>query len=146
MAQFARPASTITIDTWTDEVGGTTNIHTHIDEAVADNNDYIRSAQAPTTDPYVCKLSSVTDPLASGGHVVRYYYGKDVSGGAQIDIVVQLRQGYTNEGSPGTLIASATHTDVAAGFTLGSFTLSSGEADSITDYTDLYIRVTANQV
>jgi hypothetical protein len=59
---------------------------------------------------------------------------------------VQLRQGYTNEGSPGTLIASAQHNNIPGNaWTAGSFNLSAGEADSITDYSDLYLRFVANK-
>jgi hypothetical protein len=50
-----------------------------------------------------------------------------------------------NEGSPGTLIAEEVHLDIPNGFTDGSFTLSSGEADAITDYSDLFIRIVADQ-
>lgn len=146
MAQFGRPSTDTTREAWEEDDGTTDALWGEIDETVADDADYIRSAQVPTTDAYVTKLTSVTDPLQSTGHIVRYRYGKDVSGGAQIDIVVQLRQGYVNEGTPGTLIASNTHTNVSSGWTAGSFTLSGAEADTITDYADLFIRITANQV
>lgn len=146
MAQFGRPSTDTTREAWEEDDGTTTDIFDQIDEVSADDADYIRSALVPTTDAYVTKLTSITDPLQSTGHIVRYRYGKDVTGGAQIDIVVQLRQGYVNEGSPGTLIASQTHTNVAVFPVAGTFTLSGAEADSITNYTDLYLRFTANQV
>lgn len=146
MAQFGRPSTDTTREAWEEDDGTTTSIFDQIDEVSSDDADYIRSALVPTTDAYVTKLTAVTDPLQSTGHIVRYRYGKDASGGAQIDIVVQLRQGYTNEGSPGTLIASQTHTNVGVFPIAGTFTLSGAEADSITDYSDLYIRITANQV
>lgn len=146
MAQFGRPSTDTTREAWEEDDGTTTSIFDQIDEASSDDADYIRSALVPTTDAYVTKLTAVTDPLQSTGHIVRYRYGKDASAGAQIDIVVQLRQGYVNEGSPGTLIASQTHTNVGVFPIAGSFTLSGAEADSITDYSDLYIRITANQV
>ncbi len=145
MPQFARPSVDVTIDNWQTQAGGTTNLFQTIDESSADDADYVRSQLTPTTDVYVVKLSSVVDPLSSTGHILRYRYGKDASSGDQIDIVVQLRQGYTNEGSQGTLIASATHTNAAVFPTAGSITLSGAEADSITDYSNLYVRVTANK-
>lgn len=146
MAQFGRPSTDTTREAWEEDDGTTTDIFDQIDEASADDGDYIRSALVPTNDVYVTKLTGVTDPLQSSGHVVRYRYGKDTTGGAQIDLTVQLRQGYVNEGSPGTLIASQTHTNVAVFPVAGSFTLSGAEADSITNYSDLFLRFVANQV
>jgi len=146
MAQFARPDSDITDGNWVKSTGGNVDLFSMIDEAVADDLDYIESGLAPSTNAVAMHLSDVTDPISSVNHTVRYRYGKDSAAGAQIDIVVQLRQGYTGEGVLGTLIHAETHTNVGAGFTAGTFTLSSGEADSITNYNDLQIRITANQV
>lgn len=146
MAQFGRPSTDTTREAWEEDDGTTTAIFDQIDESAADDGDYIRSALVPTSDVYVTKLTSVTDPLQSTGHIVRYRYGKDASGGAQIDITVQLRQGYTNEGAQGTLIATQTHTNVAVFPVAGSFTLSGAEADAITNYADLFLRIVANQV
>jgi hypothetical protein len=145
MAQFGRPTTDTTRDNWEEDDGTTVNIFDQIDEAIADDADFIRTQLTPTADVYVTKLTSLTDPVSSSGHVVRYRYGKDVTGGDQIDITVQLRQGYVNEGTPGTLIAAATHTNVSSGWTAGSITLSGAEADSITDYTDLYLRFVGNK-
>lgn len=146
MAQFARPSTDTTRDNWEEDDGTTTSIYDQIDETVADDTDYIRTGLTPTSDVYVTKLTSVTDPVSSTGHIVRYRYRKDSSAGEQIDITVQLRQGYTNEGSPGTLIAAQTHTDASgAAWNAGTFTLTAGEADSITDYADLYLRFVGNK-
>jgi hypothetical protein len=146
MAQFGRPSTDTTRDNWEEDDGTTTNIFDQIDESSADDNDYIRTVLAPTSDVYVTKLTTIEDPVSSSGHVFRYRYRKDAAGGAQINLVVELRQGYTNEGSPGTLIATATHNNIAETITAGSITLSGGEADSITNYADLYFRFVANQV
>jgi hypothetical protein len=145
MAQFARPSTDTTRDNWEEDDGTTASIFDQIDESVADDADYIRTVLTPTSDVYVTKLSTLEDPLSSTGHVVRYRYGKDAAGGDQIDITVELRQGYVNEGTPGTLIASATHTNVSSGWTAGTITLSGPEADAITDYTDLYLRFVGNK-
>jgi hypothetical protein len=146
MAQLARPSADSSIGGYTDQSGGTTNIYTTIDETSPNDADYIKSALAPSNAPYVTKLSSVEDPQNSTGHVVRYRYAKDASGGASINLTVQLRQGYTNEGSPGTLIKEWTHSDISNSWTTAEQTLSGGEADSITDYSDLFLRFVANQV
>ena len=146
MPQFARPSTDTTRESWEEDDGTTTAIFDQIDETAADDGDYIRSALVPTSDVYVTKLTAVTDPLQSTGHTVRYRYGKDVTAGAQIDLIVQLRQGYVNEGTPGTLIVAQTHTNVAVFPVAGSIALSGAESDSITDYADLYLRFVANQV
>lgn len=147
MAQFGRPSTDTVNESWIEDgTGDDAILWNDIDEAVADDADYIRSALVPTTDAYVTKFTALTDPLQSTGHIVRYRYGKDVAAGAQIDIVVQLRQGYVSEASQGTLIASATHTNVAVFPVAGTFTLSGAEADAITNYGDLFLRFTANQV
>ena len=146
MAQFGRPSADTYIGGYKDEADGVTNIYTHIDEVSYSDADYIKSALAPASAPYVCKLTTVEDPLSSSGHTVRYRYCKDAAGGATIGLTIELRQGYVNEGSPGTLIAtSGAIADISESWTSGSFNLSSGEADSITDYSDLYLRFVANQ-
>lgn len=146
MAQFARPNSDIVDGNWIKSTGGNTDLFSMIDETPFDDVDYIESGIAPSTDAVAIHLSDVADPVSSINHIVRYRYGKDSAAGAQIDIVVQLRQGYTGEGTQGTLIHAETHTNVGSGFTAGTFTLSGAEADAITNYNDLQIRITANQV
>lgn len=147
MAQFGRPSADTYIGGYTDQGGGSSNIYTTIDETTYSDADYIRSALAPSSAPYATKLSSVEDPVSSSGHTVRYRYCKDAAGGAQINLTVELRQGYVDEGSPGTLIATCgSHSNISESWTPGSYNLSSGEADSITNYADLYLRFVANQV
>jgi len=147
MAQFGRPsADTFNGDAWIEDgVGDNSALFDEIDESVADDADYVQSPITPTSDAYVTKLTAVTDPMVSTGHTVRYRYGKNVAAGDQIDLTVQLRQGYVNEGSQGTLIHSEVHANVAAAFVAGAFTLTGGEADTITDYSDLYLRFVANK-
>lgn len=146
MPQFGRPSTDTTRDNWEEDDGTTTSIWDQIDESAADDADFIRTVLTPTNDVYVTRLTAVSDPLSSTGHVVRYRYRKDSAGGDQIDLVVQLRQGYVSEGTPGTLIASATHTNIdGSAWTAGSITLSGAEADSITNYGDLYLRFVGNK-
>jgi len=147
VAQFARPsADTDNTGAWVDEAGGSTTIYTHIDESSASDADYIKSPLAPSSDVYVTKLSTIEDPLSSSGHVLRVRRAKDAAGGSQIDLTHELRQGYTSEASPGTLIKQVAETDITETFATTSTTLSSGEADAITDYSALYLRLVANQV
>ena len=145
--QTATPSSdTYNSDGWTDESAGSSNIYTHIDESSYSDSDYIRSAADPSSDAYVTKLTSLTDPSSSSGHTLHARYGKDAAGGDTNSLVIQLRQGYTNEGSPGTLIATAlNNSDISSGWTAVDYDLSGAEADSISDYTDLYVRMVANK-
>jgi hypothetical protein len=146
MAQFARPSTdTYNADGWTDEVDGTA-IYASIDETSPNDSDYIQSALAPTSDVYVTKLTTIEDPVSSSGHTVRIRHAKNAAGGATVNLTVQLRQGYVNEGTPGTLIATVMNA-VALGDALSTTTynLSGGEADAITNYADLYLRYLANQ-
>jgi hypothetical protein len=138
MAQFGRPEADITA--W---ASGT---FADIDESVASDAEYVSSDTAPSNDPAYYRLSDMEDPVSSTGHIIRYRYRKNAAGGAQIDLTVQLRQDYVNEGSPGTLIEEWTHTDISETFTTAAQTLGATEADSITDYTTLGLRFVANQV
>ena len=145
MAQFGRPDADTHIGAYEDELGGTSDIFEAIDEVSPSDSDYITSEFAPSDSPYVCHLSAVTDPNVSTGHVVRYRARKDPSTGAQVDLTVELREGYVSEGSPGTLIASDVELDLPTSFTTFTFALSGAEADAITDYSDLYLRFVADQ-
>lgn len=147
MAQFGRPsADTDNSGAWTDQAAGSTNIYTTIDEVSPSDADYIESPLAPVSDVYVTKLTTLEDPVSSSGHTVRIRHAKDAAGGATVNLTVELRQGYVSEGTPGTLIATCMNA-VALSDTLTTtpYTLSAGEADAITDYTNLYLRFVANQ-
>jgi hypothetical protein len=146
MAQFGRPSTDTVRDNWEEDDGTTTNIFDQIDEAVLDDADFIRTVVAPTSDVYVTKLTTVEDPLSSVNHTVRIRRSKDAAGGATINLTVELRQGYTNEGAQGTLIATVMNAvAIDETWTTTSYTLSGAEADAITDYSNLYLRFVANQ-
>jgi len=148
MAQFGRPSADTNNDgAWVDEAAGSVNLWDGIDEVTAEDTLFIESVSAPSAAPYVAALQDIVleDPVSSSGHIVRYRYQKNASGGATIGLTVELRQGYVSEASQGTLIASSVEADIGNGFVSDSFTLAGGEADAITDYTDLYIRIVANQ-
>jgi hypothetical protein len=134
MAQFARPDVVLDAGSWTGVVG-------NISESVANDATYIESPSAPVdTQIFKVSLSDVSDPISSANHVVRYRYLKSAAGGAQIDVKVDLRQG-------SVLVATSDWiTNIAETVAAGTFTLSGGEADAITDYTDLQLWVYARQV
>jgi hypothetical protein len=146
MAQFARPDTDTTLGNFQEDDGTTTAIYDQIDESSADDADYIRSPTSPASEVYVCRLSDVTDPALSTGHVMRMRTSCDVASQETLDFTQQLRQGYTNEGSQGTLIASQSRNGVSSDtWTTSSYTLSGAEADAITDYTALFFRFVINK-
>lgn len=147
MPQFGRPsADTNNPGSWTDQAGGAVTIYTTIDEVTASDVDFVRSPLVPSSSVYVTKLSVVTDPLVSTGHVLRTRYAKDAAGGGQINLTAELRQGYVSEASLGTLIATRTFTNISETFATDAYTLTAAEADAITAYGDLYVRLIATQV
>jgi hypothetical protein len=148
MAQIAVPTTDTVRDNWEEDDGTTTDIFDQIDEgsAAGSDADFIRTVLAPTSDVYVTKLTTLEDPVSSSDHVVRIRRSKDSAGGATINLTVQLRQGYTNEGAQGTLIATPMNAvAIDETWTTTSYTLSGAEADAITDYSSLYLRFLANQ-
>jgi hypothetical protein len=133
MAQFARPDSDIGEGGlgWLPDPG-----YTEIDETVADDNDAIVGGVnwTSTTSFVQVGLSSVDDPEVGTGHIVRYR-AEDVSdpiSNTNADIRVLLKQGAA------TIATGAWETPVRdTGYSNYTLSLSGGEADSITDYTDL---------
>ena len=93
----------------------------------------------------MCRLSDVVDPLSSSGHVMRMRTSTDLDAQEVLDFTQQLRQGYTNEGAQGTLIATQSRTAVSSTtWTTSAYTLSGAEADAITSYGDLFFRLLIN--
>jgi hypothetical protein len=135
--QYARPASTVTIGTWTDQAGGTTNIHTTLDETSADDADYVRSVLSPAGAAYETALSSIPDPASSTTHVLRYRLRKEAAGNAMA-VAVALMEGATQR-------AAWTESDIGTAWATVERTLTGGEADSITNYADLRVRLTATE-
>lgn len=150
MPQLAEPsADTNNPGSFTTSGGGSVNLFQEIDEGSAAPNDadFVQSPADPVNAVYVTKLQSLTDPVSSTGHILRWRRGKTpATGGNQIDCLVELRQAYVSEASLGTLITSKTVANIPAAFTDDSITLSGAEADSITDYTNLYVRIRFNKV
>lgn len=146
MPQYGRPSADVTSSSFATQNAVTTNIYTYIDEAVRDDADYIVSNTSPSNNVYVCKLSSLTDPLTNTGHVVTFTYARSVDTNAeQIDLLVQLREAYANEASPGTHIANVSITDIPYTWTANTLTLTGVQADAITDYANLYLRFVFNK-
>ena len=129
--QFLRPVSDVA-GNWHAEDERTTNLYASVDDSPFDDDTFIESPDNPTATDYAeLNLPSAADPATGAGHIVRYRYG----GSGTTTLVVELRQGTT-------VIASWTHIDPGAP-TLAEQTLTEVEADAITDYSDLRIRVRA---
>lgn len=143
MPQILRPDADVSAGAWAPTPTSPTTLYDKVDEVTRSDADYISSEQAPSSSAAILGLTSGSDPVSSANHDLNYAIRKDASGGSQIDATVELV-----EDPSGTPVARATynHTDVANTWTEYNQTLSGGEADSITDYADLGIRITANQV
>ena len=140
MAQFARPSADVTVSSWSNQAASTVNIFNAINEAVQENTSYVQSQLAPTSNLwYVAKLSSIEDPLTSASHSVRYSYRKSTGGGAQIDLEVELRINYASTVSPGTSIASWTHSNLTSAWVTSTQALSAAQADAITAYSSMFL-------
>lgn len=107
-----------------------------LDEDAPDNNDFITG---PTGAVCVMKLGAggMVDPGTAKGHALRYRVRRrnaDTSG----SLLVELLQGAA------TVIASKTQAIPAGNdFIDGALTLSDAQAEAITDYADLRLRLTA---
>lgn len=130
MAQTVYPTSDITVGTWLNEAAGGT-LWSHIDESVIDDADYIRAADCDQTLCEV-KFDTLTDPNASANHIISFRYRKQ-GAASNVDCNVTVMCG-------GTTIATTAATNISTSWTTGTYTLSSSEADAITDYTDIRVR------
>ena len=135
MAQFGRPNSDITTTNWSTSSGSGT-LASHIDETTFSDTDYILT----TTDDASCEvaLSSVTDPAVSTGHIVRWRWRVANAGGGGERGGAFLVQGATTKAT----LATSYNLNRTA-YDAMSYTLTGTEADSITDYSDLRLRFTA---
>jgi hypothetical protein len=83
------------------------------------------------------KLDSGTDPGRSSDHVIRVRWSR--SGSASLQAHCELWQGIPGTGTQIASLDSAT--DVGATEVAATLTLTGTQADNITDYTDLYLRL-----
>ena len=126
-AQILRPSSVISSGNWTAYPSGT--LVSVLDEVSADDGDYATTSDTGS-DTFEIKLGAGGDPASSTGHIVRYR----IQGTGGAGVVVSLYQGTSPIAGPWT------HNPADAAFTTYEQTLSGGEADSISDYTNLRLR------
>ena len=147
MSSFARPsADAFNGANWQNQLGSTSNLFQSIDETSPDDTNFVSSPAAPSNLVYVCNLSSVPDPGIDTGMSLFARLAKSPTSASQIDMAAELRQGYVNEGTQGTLICTITATNVGTSFVTFQHDLSTTEAGTISDFAALFIRFTANQV
>lgn len=139
--QFGRPTSDITA---TSVTGTPTNTagsrYTNVDESTLSTTDFIYGTNN-TAAVYEGKLNTLSAP-ASGACVFRYSLAKTNAGvvdggGSTVTVTMDLVQGTT-------IIASSSAITVTGTWTSGSVTLTQGQVDAITDWTDLRIRMTTS--
>jgi hypothetical protein len=129
MAQFARPDSDISSSIrWSGS-------YTLIDEVTPDDGDYLTCSNSANA---TCEkgLSDLADPISDADHTVRFRAWQSNNTNIR-GLTVTLVQGSTT-------IAAYSTGDLPKGTpTAFEFTLTSGQADSITDYTDIRLRFTS---
>lgn len=128
-AQFTRPASDITIGNWT-----TSPLFSKINEVNYDDSNYIISSSTGA-DTSEVKLGSLNTPTDKNNHIVKFRYG--ASGTGFGNVTVGLYQG-------AALIRQSYYTGITGSYLNGTFTLSTSEATSISDYSDLRVRFSAS--
>lgn len=148
MTQWALADSDISKTNWVEGAGDTdADAFDELDEGFGagrgsgagpdDITTYWRStsmATAGETRTIECGLTNVTDPALSTGHVVRGRICKSAGGGLGVEGIIYLYQGTTLIATSATEVLTATWVTV-------TINLSGAEADSITDYSDLRIRL-----
>tara|TARA_Y100000310_G_C20442210_1_gene696647 strand:- start:321 stop:860 length:540 start_codon:yes stop_codon:yes gene_type:complete len=140
MTQYARPDAHHSngVGNWSDGMMGTSNLHLLIDEASADDNTtYIESGAEMDTSPDTAEftLGDVDDPESAADHKLVYKALGSGGFGPAPNMTVALYQG-------STAIASATNTSLSGTYATTTITLSSSEANAISDYTALSVRIT----
>lgn len=116
MTQYAKPISTKNNGgAWAGNISGA-SLHLDIDEGVASTDDFTSYAAASSqpnnadTAPVVVKITSVTTPSdGTCDFRVRTYASENTT------YTHELRQGYVNESSKGTLLATMSQTHTGGG-------------------------------
>ena len=131
-AQFARPSADVSAGLYT-----TTPLWEKLDDVTADDDTTeILSANNPVESDgtgFEVRLSALSDPQTSSGHTLRFRAQKQ-TGGRTLDVSCRLYQGTTAISPVRTL------TNLGTTYTTHTYTLAAGEADAISDYSDLRMR------
>jgi len=136
MTQYARPDSDVSDGNWYNSAGNQTNLYSYVDETSASDSDYIYADDNfGSTETCILGLGSVTDPSSATLHkfTVR---AKENSGFGGVDFIVTLQQGGSD------IATSSTHAP-SSSFANFTTTLSASQANSITDYGALRLKIEA---
>ncbi len=139
MAQFARPVSTVSAGLWEPQ-GGPSSLWECLDEVSPSDTDYIEALNGENT---TCELgiTSLSDPGGSStgaDYHLRVRMQGTGSGGPE-RIRIALFEGATQRATSGSFTSRAS-------WTTQTYTLTAGEADSISDFTDLRIKLTSSNL
>ena len=127
MTQTARPISDVTVDSW-----APAPLWSKVND-VSDST-WIYGPGGATTQCEV-KLGSLTDPVSSSGHVIYVRAMVQSGSGAYEGLTWYLYQGSTLKATSAEVAVSRTTK------TTYSYTLTGTQADSLTDYSDLRVRL-----
>ena len=133
--QYCYPASDVSDGAWLNELGTNTNLYASLDETTPNDSDYVESENVPENSACEVGLGSVTDPASSAYHSLTYRVRSN--GTAVQDFTVKLKEG-------ADVIATWSHNGISSNWTTIRSTLTSEEADSITDYAALSVEFTAD--
>lgn len=132
MSQFARPSSDVSTGGWT-----SAPLWSKIDEASAGDSDYVSSALNPDRDTFECALSAVSVPQPGLPHTLTVRLRRTADEAANPGwTTIALMEG-------GRAIASKLVQPAVSSFTNEAITLTQEEVDSITDFSNLRVSVTA---
>jgi len=130
MTQYARPDSLVSnAGAWI-----VSPLWDLIDETPPADADYIETPNNTGTKLCEVGLSNVTDPVSDANHIISWRAQRSGTGTKVVQTRIYLYEGATLRATTGQ------YTEGAA-FALHTYTLTAGEAASITDYTDLRFRI-----
>ena len=133
MTQYARPDSDVSNNgSWDLSTGS--DIFALINESSADDSDYV-SVGDPSDSDFIVGLSNVTDPSSAADHKVYYRASDDSDGDGPLTVVLLETT---------TARATSVNEAVSDSITQYTFTLTSGEANSISNYNNLRLSFSAN--
>lgn len=137
--EYQRPISDISAGSWT-----VAPLWSKVDEVVIDDADFITSetlVSPGNTSNADLRLNARGDPLSSTGQIISIRAKVTFTLGLNGGIRGELRQG---NNVTSTLIGTLTTDALTTSYVTYTYTLSGAEADSITDYGDLFLRLYGN--
>tara|TARA_R100000656_G_scaffold107658_2_gene79785 strand:+ start:52 stop:594 length:543 start_codon:yes stop_codon:yes gene_type:complete len=135
MTQYKSPNSDNTDGSWTNKNGGQGALNSNVRKGTGDGS-WIVSVDTGGSDTCVFGIQNGDDPYSSADHIVRYRAkSTDYMMMGTLPLTVALYQDTTK-------IAEEENSSLATSFTDYSFTLSTSEANAISDYDDLQLRFT----